>query len=264
MGVVYRILNVATDMFYVGSTSNHRRRKWEHWSQLKHGTHHCAPLQRAWDTYGEDAFEFEVLEECDDNQLPHIEETYLIKYASSTACYNIALSAHQSPALLKSVQVKISTSLRRKYAEDLDYQPRLGSTHSAETREVISRKVQHALAEGRGGKFIPSEGTRLRMSEALKGNQNAKGHVRTEEHRRNLSEANRGNQNWLGRTHTKESKAKMSKGVVEVTTNTTFPSLTTALDHYQLKMPTLWRALKSGTPIKKGPHKGLVFRYVDP
>ena len=92
---------------------------------------------------------------------------------------------------------------------------------------------------------------------------NAKGHVRTEEHRRKLAEANMGNQNWLGRHHTEESKLKMSKGVLEVTTDTKFPSLTAILEHYGFKMPTLRRALKTGKPIAKGVHKGLQFRYID-
>jgi hypothetical protein len=173
------------------------------------------------------------------------------------------MSAHQSPALLARVRTKISDSLRRKY-EDPAYAPRAGKRHSEETKAVISAKVQAALAEGKGGKFIPSEETRLRMSQALKGNQNAKGHVRTEEHRRKLAEANKGNQNWLGRSHTEESKAKMSKRVLEVTTNIEFPSLTATLEHYGFKMPTLRRALLTGKPLAKGVHKGLRFVYIEP
>jgi len=53
----------------------------------------------------------------------------------------------------------------------------------------------------------------------------------------------------------------MSKQVREVTTDTLFASLSAALDHYGLKMPTLRRALKTGKPISKGPCEGLQFRY---
>jgi len=264
MSAIYRILNVANDHFYIGSSVNVRRRRWEHWDSLRKGVHHCEALQTAWDEFGEDAFEFEIVEEVvGDTQLLHIEETYLMKYAGSSKCYNTAMSAHQSPALLARVRTKISDSLRRKY-EDPAYAPRAGKRHSEETKAVISAKVQAALAEGKGGKFIPSEETRLRMSQALKGNQNAKGHVRTEEHRRKLAEANKGNQNWLGRSHTEESKAKMSKRVLEVTTNIEFPSLTATLEHYGFKMPTLRRALLTGKPLAKGVHKGLRFVYIEP
>jgi hypothetical protein len=262
MSAIYRILNVATDHFYIGSSVNVRRRRWEHWDSLKKGTHHCEALQAAWAEFGGDAFEFEILEEvADSTQLLHIEETYLLKYAGSPECYNTAVSAHQSPAALPRVRAKVSEGLRRKY-EDPNYAPRVGKQHSEETKAAISAKVQAALAEGRSGKFIPSEDTRRRMSQALKGNQNAKGHMRTEEHRRKLAEANRGNKNFLGRKHTEEAKAKLSKRVLEVTTNTEFPSLTAVLEHYGFKMPTLRRALKTEKPIAKGGHKGLVFRYV--
>jgi group I intron endonuclease len=261
MPAIYRILNVANDHFYVGSSVNVRRRRWEHWDSLKKGVHHCEALQAAWVEFGEDAFEFEIIEEVADiTRLLFVEETYLMKHAGSPECYNTAMSAHQSPAALPRVRVKISEGLRRKYADGFD--PRTGTKHSEETKGKISAKVQAALTEGRGGKFIPSGETRLRMSQALKGNQNAKGHVRSEEHRRKLADANRGNQNFLGKKHTDEAKAKLSKRVLEVTTNTEFASLTSVLEHYGLKMPTLRRALLTGKPIAKGAHRGLVFRYV--
>jgi group I intron endonuclease len=262
MSAIYRILNVANDHFYVGSSVNVRRRRWEHWDSLKKGTHHCEALQAAWAEFGEDAFEFEIIEEvADDTKLLYVEETYLMKHAGSSECYNTAMSAHQSPAAMPRVRAKISEGLRRKY-EDPNYTPRIGTKHSDETKAKISAKVQAALAEGRSGKFVPSEDTRKRMSQALKGNQNAKGHVRSDEHRQKLAEANRGNQNFLGKKHTDEARAKLSKRVLEVTTNTEFPSLTAVLEHYGFKMPTLRRALLTGKPLTKGVHKGLVFRYV--
>ena len=262
MSAIYRILNVANDHFYIGSTINVRRRRWEHWDALKKGTHHCTALQSAWGIFGEDAFEFEILEEVPEGgDLIATEETYLMKYAGCDICYNTALSAHQSPALMERVRAKISSTLKERYTETPSNHPRLGIKHSEASKAKISAKVQAAVAEGRGGKFIPSEETRKRMSDALKGNQNAKGHIRTEIHRYKLSESLKGNQHWLGKTHTSEAKAKMSKVVVEMTTDIEFPSLTAALAHYGLKMPTLRRALKSGKPLTRGPHKGLTFRY---
>jgi hypothetical protein len=141
--------------------------------------------------------------------------------------------------------------------------PRTGQKHTEETKGLISAKVQQAVAEGRGGCFIPSEETRKKMSASLMGNQNTKGHIRTEEHRRNLSIANTGNQNWLGKKHSEESRLKMSKQVLEATTGMQFPSLTAVLQHYDMKMPTLRRVLITGKPISKGQFMGLVFQYVD-
>ena len=66
---------------------------------------------------------------------------------------------------------------------------------------------------------------------------------------------------WLGKTHTEESKEKMRKKVMEKTSGQIFDSLTATLEHYQMTMPTLRRALISGTPITKGKFCGLVFIY---
>lgn len=273
--VIYIIRNVVNEKFYVGSTINQRERFRTHRSKLRRNAHHCAHLQAAWNKYGEDCFKFEVISVVASVELLQAaEDLWLAEHVGTSGCYNTGLRSgapwrgtpkEQHPCFGRPKSpteiAAISDGVRRRYAE-ADYNPRIGKTHSPETREKISAKVQAAVAEGRGGKFVPSEETRLRMSQALKGNQNARGHIRTEEHRRKLAEAQIGNQHWLGRNHTEETKAKMSKPVLEMTTNTEFPSLTATLEHYGLKMPTLRRALLTGKHLAKGPHKGLAFRYI--
>lgn len=276
--VVYKIRNVVNQKFYVGSTTNMYERTRNHRKRLRRGRHHSPYLQAAWNKYGEECFVFEVVEEITSVEaLQAAEARWLSEHYGKPHCYNmspntdapwrgVAKEKHPSFGTTASPEERaaISASLKEYYAANPLNHPRVGKRHSEETRAEISAKVQAALAEGRSGKFIPSAETRLRMSQALKGNQNAKGHVRTEEHRQKLAEANRGNQNWLGKTHTEESKAKMSKRVLEVTTNTEFPSLTATLGHYGFKMPTLRRALLTGKPLAKGVHKGLIFRYIEP
>lgn len=275
--VIYRIRNVVNQKFYVGSTVNSKERFRTHRNKLRSGKHHTPHLQAAWSKYGEECFVFEIVEEVDSVEaLQSAEDCWLEQHVGQPYCYNAGLRSgapwRGAPKEVHPMFGKprtddtakaISEAIKRKY-EDRTYNPRIGKRHTEETKAIISAKVQAAVAEGRSGKFIPSEETRLRMSQALKGNQNAKGHARSEEHRRKLSEANKGNQHWLGKTHTDESKAKLSKRVLEVTAGVEFPSLTAALEHYGFKMPTLRRALKTGKPIAKGVHKGLQFRYIEP
>lgn len=267
MWVIYRILNVANDNFYVGSAVNHKRRKWEHWAALKKGTHHCRALQEAWNEYGEDAFEFEILQEVAETEdLLLIEDTFLLQHAGKPHCYNTALTTQYSCASLPEVRQKISDSMKAKYASG-EYTPRVGKKHSEETRQLIQRKVQKAIAKGKGGKFIPSEDTRRKMSESLKGNRCALGYKRTEAEKEVISQRMRGNQNWLGKTHTEDSKAKMSKAVIAVSPDggeTKYGSITALRSALQLSPPTVDRALKSGKPLAKGPYKGWVFRYLTP
>jgi len=275
--LIYQIRNVVNQKFYVGSTWNMRERFRTHRNKLRRGVHHCHHLQAAWNKYGEDAFKFEVVErlalDTSPAELEAAEDKWLVAHVGKKYCYNHGLRSNApwrgcDPQDHPNYGRKLTDEEKQVLAEATKRQwetsdPRTGHKHSPETRAKISAKIQEALAEGRGGKFIPSEETRKKMSDALKGNQCAKGYKRTEAEREAIRQRTLGNQNWLGKRHTEESKAKMSKRVIELTTNTEFPSLTAVLEQYGLKMPTLRRALKSDKPISKGPNTGLHFRYVE-
>jgi group I intron endonuclease len=275
--LIYVIRNVVDQKFYVGSTSNMRERFRTHRAKLRRGVHHCHHLQAAWNKYGEDVFRFEVVERLPEDatygQLQAAEDVWLLEHVGTKECYNHGLRSgapwrgcrsedhpNYGKTLSDSAKAVLSEATKHQW-ETTD--PRTGARHSEETKAKISKKVQAALAEGRGGKFIPSEETRRKMSEANKGNRGPKGHIRTAEHRRRLSEANKGNQNWLGKKHSEEARQKMSKRVLEVSTNVEFPSLTVVLQYYKMTMPTLRRALVAGTPISKGRFSGLQFKYID-
>lgn len=138
MAHVYKITNVVTDHFYIGSSVNFKKRKWEHLNALKNQRHHCAALQMAWEEYGADAFEFEVLEEVLDEDALRIEDTYLLRWAGQLCCYNTMHTSLQSPAATRvETRAKISESLRDKYTAR-EYAPRLGKKHSDETKAKIS------------------------------------------------------------------------------------------------------------------------------
>ena len=53
----------------------------------------------------------------------------------------------------------------------------------------------------------------------------------------------------------------MSKTVFVVPDGILFPSLTSVLSYYGIKMPTLRRALISGKPLSKGRLAGYGFKY---
>ena len=55
---LYIILNKHTNIFYIGSSNDTKRRMVTHFGSLKANKHHCDYLQRAWNKYGESAFEF--------------------------------------------------------------------------------------------------------------------------------------------------------------------------------------------------------------
>lgn len=67
MGIgVYAWVNSVNGKVYVGSAKNIAKRKSTHLRALKSGNHHSPHFQRAWDTYGAEAFEFVILETIED------------------------------------------------------------------------------------------------------------------------------------------------------------------------------------------------------
>lgn len=84
---IYKITNKVTGDFYIGSSSRLSTRKGEHVLSARAGRHHSIIFQRAWDKYGEKAFEFKIIESCNINNLLEREQYYIDKFNPK---YNIA------------------------------------------------------------------------------------------------------------------------------------------------------------------------------
>jgi group I intron endonuclease len=270
---VYRIVNTESGTYYIGSSTNLYERWRTHRNKLRAGTHPNPQLQASWRKHGEATFAFVILAEFDSiEDMEACEEALLKDLVSDPLCCNLSMSAttpwrnkgYLHPNFGKTHSEEVKNMLREAAVRQwADSDPRTGKKHSRVTREKISNKVQAALSDGRGGKFIPTDETRAKMSVALLGNQNAKGHERTEEHRRKLSEATKGNQNWLGKTHTEESRLKMGKAVVAVSpegVEHVFGTITLLREAMGMTSPTVHRALKSEKPLSKGKYRGWLFR----
>lgn len=88
---IYRITNKITGMTYIGMTSMNFGDRWDcHRALLRHGKHENGALQADWNTYGEDNFEFCVVE-CVDNaeNLCELERRYIAVWRDMGLCYNI-------------------------------------------------------------------------------------------------------------------------------------------------------------------------------
>ena len=59
---IYQIVHTESKRFYLGSSQNIEKRWGQHKSDLRANRHHCVYLQRAWNKYGEEAFQFSILE----------------------------------------------------------------------------------------------------------------------------------------------------------------------------------------------------------
>ncbi len=90
--VIYLIKNLLNNKIYIGSAINFYNRKKQHISALKNNKHHSIALQNAWNKYGEDNFDFEIIEVItESSSLIVREQYYLDKYKSfnSKNGYNI-------------------------------------------------------------------------------------------------------------------------------------------------------------------------------
>lgn len=76
---IYEIFNRKTNKRYIGSSANIEKRFKTHKRQLKNGCHNNYLLQKDWEKYGEKCFSFNVIEECDVENLLEREKYYIAK-----------------------------------------------------------------------------------------------------------------------------------------------------------------------------------------
>lgn len=167
---IYAITNLENGNAYIGSTNNFKRRWYDHRSSLCGDTHWNGRLQSAWNKYGENAFEFGILEYLENfEELTKAEQFWMDVYREEgKELYNFGLAADC---------------------------PWRGQERSEEHRRKLGKAHR--------GKRLSEEHKR-KISESLIGNQHTLDHTLSEEHKRKISEGNRGHK------HTEESKQKMS------------------------------------------------------
>jgi group I intron endonuclease len=86
---IYRIKNLVNEKCYYGSSKNIQKRWKTHLNQLRNKKHINCILQNAWNKYGEDNFIFEIVEECELENIFEVEQ----KYIDTCGDYNIGLKA---------------------------------------------------------------------------------------------------------------------------------------------------------------------------
>lgn len=147
---IYAIIHRDSGRWYVGQSKSIEKRWRVHRIDLRRGSHHSILLQRAWDKYGPDAFDFEVLILAPVWMLDDLEQSYLDD--QETSHFNIAKDAQavrRGRPHTEETKAKIGDAKR-------------GRKHTAEARAKIS-------ATQIGRKMPPkSAETLARMSAAQK------------------------------------------------------------------------------------------------
>ena len=80
---IYIITNKINNKVYIGQSVDIRTRWWNHRCELNRNNHYNRHLQGAWNKYGEDNFDFSILEECTQDDLNNREVYWIDKYNST-------------------------------------------------------------------------------------------------------------------------------------------------------------------------------------
>jgi group I intron endonuclease len=153
---IYSIVHKKSGKLYVGSTyCNFYDRFCSHRSTLNRNCHSSILLQRAWNKYGADAFEFKVLElgssELHERELYYINlyKTYSPKfgYNISKETNNARLGHQQSTKTKRKISNKLSGIKRSKETIDKLSMSKLGALNpmygKKQSKEYIEKRIKN-------------------------------------------------------------------------------------------------------------------------
>jgi len=205
IGGIYCIENILGGKKYIGQAIDLRKRKSQHFYNLKIGRHENSHLQNAYNKYGRVVFEFKILLYCEQFEFTRYEQ-FFVDYYGKENLYNICLECVDSSfGTRRSEESKLKMSnnhadvfgknnpfFGKHHSEETienlsgENNPMYGKHHSEETKEKMSsnQKDQRGEKNHRYGKSPsketiekmikahsgkhPSEKTKKKMSEARK------------------------------------------------------------------------------------------------
>lgn len=131
---IYCIENKINGKKYIGQSADLGIRERWHFRILKNGNHVNLHLQRAYNKYGKDAFEFKIILYAEPDELTRYEQKLVDKYKPEEL-YNICLECVKS-----TLGIKLSKETRERIslAKTGISSGMKGKRHSAETRRKIS------------------------------------------------------------------------------------------------------------------------------
>lgn len=201
---IYAIRNTTNKKSYIGSAVNVSRRFKEHRQRLKAGTHHSRKLQRAWSKYGDEGFEFCLIELAEIEILIEREQFWIDHFGSALSSgYNVCPTAGSILGVKRSAETRAKMSawqvgrvrapLSDSHKQNISAAQK-GREHSPEARAKLSAAHK--------GKIVSAE-TRRRLSVAVTGMKHteeakakisaaSKGRVKSDEERANISAARKG------------------------------------------------------------------------
>jgi len=186
MGYIYKITNTVNKKCYIGVTTQaNPNDRWSHHKSSIRANIGCPFLQTAFKKHGEDAFKFEVLIICFDEDVFKFENEYIVKYNSMIPNgYNAAEGGKIGMSFLGKKHTEETKKIIGEKSKAYNVKPEVrervrqnaiqfNATHNIGELMRQSEKWQKALAEGRIGghakiNYKINDKTKKKISESLK------------------------------------------------------------------------------------------------
>lgn len=169
---IYKIINIVNGLFYIGSSENFVKRFKSHKSLLKLKKHPNIYLQRAWDKYGKEAFQFQIIEEVTDvTKLIEREQHYLDTlqcFADLQKGYNICKTAGSTLGYFPSEETRKKMGNSHKGKKNCWYNKPLHPNFIASMHRPKSLTTKKKLSKIKTGQKL-SETTKEKISKSSMG-----------------------------------------------------------------------------------------------
>lgn len=129
---IYLIRNKANNKVYVGQSVDIKQRWYNHKRELKNGTHYNEHLQKAYNKYGKENFEFKIIEYCTEEELDELESKWIKEFDSMN--YNKGYNSESGGNKNKRFSEERIKAISGKG------NPMYNKHHTEETKEIIRNK----------------------------------------------------------------------------------------------------------------------------
>lgn len=166
---IYCIENMITHKKYIGQSTDIKTRWRKHKVNLNKNIHHNEHLQKSWNYYGQENFNFTVLERCSEFELDDKEIYYIENYNTLDReyGYNMRQGGKDAPGkATEEIRQKISLGIKKSYDKELKEMRRKNAFEQWANPEIKNK----IMGENNGmyGKTHTEE-ARQKISEAQKG-----------------------------------------------------------------------------------------------
>ena len=207
---IYGIKNIKSNKTYIGQSIHIENRFSGHKSKLRKCLHRNSHLQSSWNKYGEENFEFFIIEKCSVSRLTEREQFHLdsinkdYRYNKGNCVDCPARGVPISDSHKKSISEKLTGRKMDHDAVRRSAESRKGMTMAHKGRKQSKEHIEKRISKLRGRKINPG----IVEKTAAKN----RGKKRSKEQRQDMSKRFSGSSNpFYGKTHSEDARKNMSK-----------------------------------------------------